>query len=126
MILLKGTDSLYTIFHSLATRRNVTYTVFTICRRSGRFLIDKDDVLGYNEENSHQGDENMEITVNTTMGEMLEYDMGIAYVLMQCGMHCVGCPSSIGESLEEACAVHGLNPEDVLAQINAYLSSRDA
>ena len=46
----------------------------------------------------------MEITVNTTMGEMLEYDMGIAYVLMQCGMHCVGCPSSIGESLEEACA----------------------
>ena len=31
----------------------------------------------------------LEITVNTTMGEMLEYDMGIAYVLMQAGMHCV-------------------------------------
>ena len=68
----------------------------------------------------------LEITVNTTMGEMLEYDMGIAYVLMQCGMHCVGCPSSIGESLEEACMVHGLNSEDVLAQINEYLASRDA
>ena len=65
-------------------------------------------------------------TVNTTMGEMLEYDMGIAYVLMQCGMHCVGCPSSIGESLEEACIVHGLNADDVLAQINEYLASRDA
>ena len=68
----------------------------------------------------------MEITTSTTMGEMLEYDMGIAYVLMQCGMHCVGCPSSIGESLEEACAVHGLEPEAVLAEINNYLASRDA
>ena len=74
----------------------------------------------------HQGDEIMEITVQTTMGEMLEYDMGIAYILMQCGMHCVGCPSSIGESLEEACAVHGLNPDDVLASIQEYLDSRDA
>ena len=68
----------------------------------------------------------LEITVNTTMGEMLDYDMGIAYGLMQCGMHYVGCPSSIGESLEEACMVHGLNSEDVLAQINEYLASRDA
>ena len=42
----------------------------------------------------------MQITKETTMGQMLEYDMGIAYILMQCGMHCVGCPSSIGESLE--------------------------
>ena len=67
----------------------------------------------------------MEITKATTMGEMLEYDMGIAYILMQCGMHCVGCPSSIGESLEEACAVHGLNPDDVLEQINNYLENRD-
>ncbi len=68
----------------------------------------------------------MEITKATTMGEMLEYDMGIAYVLMQCGMHCVGCPSSIGESLEEACAVHGLEPEAVLAEIQDYLANRDA
>ena len=68
----------------------------------------------------------MEITKETTMGQMLEYDMGIAYILMQCGMHCVGCPSSIGESLEEACAVHGLDPEDVLASIQEYLDSREA
>lgn len=44
----------------------------------------------------------MEITKQTTMGEMLDYDRGIAYVLMQSGMHCVGCPSSIHESLEDA------------------------
>lgn len=63
----------------------------------------------------------MEITKDTTMGEMLRYDMGIAGVLMQCGMHCVGCPSSIGESLEMACMVHGLDVDQVLADIQAYL-----
>ena len=66
----------------------------------------------------------MEITKETTMGQMLEYDMGIAYVLMQCGMHCVGCPSSIGESLEEACIVHGLDADMVMEQIREYLDSR--
>lgn len=66
----------------------------------------------------------MEITKQTTMGEMLEYDMGIAAVLMQSGMHCVGCPSSIGESLEDACAVHGLDAEEVLKSIKEYLSQK--
>lgn len=55
----------------------------------------------------------MEITNQTTIGEMLEYDRGIAYVLMQSGMHCVGCPSSINETLEQACAVHGLDADTV-------------
>ena len=66
----------------------------------------------------------MEITKETLIGEMLESDMGIAYVLMQCGMHCVGCPSSVGESLEEACAVHGLDVDVVLGSIQEYLQSR--
>ena len=65
----------------------------------------------------------MEITKDTLIGEMLEQDMGLAYILMQCGMHCVGCPSSIGESLEEACAVHGLDVEAVLAAIKEYQAS---
>ena len=66
----------------------------------------------------------MEITKATTMGEMLQYDMGIAYVLMEAGMHCVGCPSSIGESLEEACMVHGLNADEVMANIQEYLTAK--
>ena len=65
----------------------------------------------------------MEITKATTMGEML-HDMGIAYVLMEAGMHCVGCPSSIGESLEEACMVHGLNADEVMANIQEYLNAK--
>lgn len=64
----------------------------------------------------------MEITKQTTMGEMLEYDIGIANILTQSGMHCVGCPSSIGESLEQACAVHGLDVEKVLQSITEYIS----
>ena len=65
----------------------------------------------------------MEITKETLIGDMLQYDMGIAYVLMQCGMHRVGCPSSIGESLEEACIVHGMDVDAVLEQIREYQAS---
>ena len=63
-------------------------------------------------------------TKKTTMGEMLDYDRGIAYVLMQSGMHCVGCPSSIHESLEDACAVHGLDVDKVFSAIQEYLNSK--
>ena len=68
----------------------------------------------------------MKITKQTTMGEMLDYDMGIAYILMQSGMHCVGCPSSIGESLEQACEVHGLDADEVLQSITDYLATKKA
>ena len=66
----------------------------------------------------------MEITKQTTMGEMLQYDAGIAYILMQSGMHCVGCPSSIMESLEDACLVHGLDSDEVLKSIQDYLATK--
>ncbi len=66
----------------------------------------------------------MQITKQTTMGEMLTYDRGIAMVLMQAGMHCIGCPSSIHESLEEACMVHGIDCDEVLANIQKYLDSK--
>ena len=65
----------------------------------------------------------MEITKETTMGQMLEFDRGIAYILMRSGMHCVGCPSSIHESLEEACAVHGLEVDAVLQSLRDYLAN---
>ena len=66
----------------------------------------------------------MEITKQTTMGDMLEYDRGIGGVLMESGMHWVGCPASINESLEEACAVHGLDSDTVLKSILDYLDSK--
>ena len=66
----------------------------------------------------------MTITKDMTMGEILSYDIGIARVLMMCGMHCVGCPSSIGESLEAACAVHGIEVDEVLEAIHAYVEAK--
>ena len=50
-----------------------------------------------------------EITKNTTIGEALRINPDIAPVLMEIGMHCLGCPSAQGESLEEAAMVHGLD-----------------
>lgn len=68
----------------------------------------------------------MEITKQSVMGDMLKYDIDIAYVLMEAGMHCVGCPASIGESLEEACEVHGLDADEVLQKIKDYLAEKAA
>lgn len=66
----------------------------------------------------------MEITKSTIIGDMLKFDQGIAMVLMQAGMHCVGCPASAGESLEEACMVHGLNADEVLKAVNDYVANK--
>ena len=67
----------------------------------------------------------MEITKQTTMGEMLQYDRGIAYILMQSGMHCVGCSAARGESIEAACAVHGTNADELVEKLNAYFASKN-
>ncbi len=67
----------------------------------------------------------MAITKQTLIGEMLQMDIGIAAILMNAGMHCVGCPSSAMESLEEACMVHGImDTDDLVAQINTYLANK--
>ena len=64
------------------------------------------------------------ITKEMTMGELLSIDRGVAVVLMNAGMHCIGCPSSIGESLEEACMVHGVEVDGLLKNINEYFANK--
>ena len=64
------------------------------------------------------------ITKEMTMGELLSIDRGVAVVLMNAGMHCIGCPSSIGESLEEACIVHGIEVDELLKNINEYFANK--
>ena len=59
------------------------------------------------------------------IGEILQLDPNMAGVLMASGVHCVGCPSSQAESLEEASMVHGLPVDLVVARLNAYLESVD-
>ncbi len=60
-----------------------------------------------------------QISKDTTIGEALRINPNIAPVLMEIGMHCLGCPSAQGESLEEAAMVHGIAVDDLMAKINA-------
>lgn len=64
------------------------------------------------------------VTKDMIIGELIMIDKGIIPILMQAGMHCIGCPSSQGETLEEACMVHGMDSEDLLKDINDYLASK--
>lgn len=60
-----------------------------------------------------------EITKETTIGEALMLNPAIAPVLLSIGMHCLGCPASQGETLEEAAMVHGIDIDVLMAQIKA-------
>lgn len=59
------------------------------------------------------------ITKDMTIGEILRTNPDVAPILMEAGMHCLGCPSAQGESLEEAAMVHGINVEDLMKAIEA-------
>lgn len=65
----------------------------------------------------------MEINKNMTIGELLMVNDNIAPILMRAGMHCLGCPSSQMETLEEACMVHGIDCDVLVSQINEILSA---
>jgi len=64
----------------------------------------------------------MTVTKDMTIGEVIRIDQNIIAILMGFGMHCIGCPSAQGESLEEACIVHGFDVDDLVNKINEYLS----
>ncbi len=63
------------------------------------------------------------ITKDTTIGEALMINADIAPVLMEIGMHCLGCPSAQGETLEEAAMVHGIEIEELMGKINAVVGA---
>lgn len=64
-----------------------------------------------------------QINKQMTIGELLTVDERIAPVLMEAGMHCLGCPSAQGESLEEAAMVHGIDADLLETKINALLGA---
>lgn len=63
-----------------------------------------------------------QITKGTTIGELLSMEPNAAAILMRAGMHCIGCPSSQGETLEEAALVHGFEADILVQQINDFLN----
>ncbi len=66
----------------------------------------------------------MQISKDMLIGELIQVDEGIIPILLSVGMHCIGCPSAQGESLDEACMVHGLDTDVVVASINEYLATK--
>ena len=64
----------------------------------------------------------MTITKDSLIGDVLEYDVDTAPFFFEIGMHCLGCPASRGETVEQACAVHGNDPDELVKKINALLS----
>ncbi|MCL1987725.1 MAG: DUF1858 domain-containing protein [Firmicutes bacterium] len=70
----------------------------------------------------------MAVTKDMTIGEILRKDEtnGIAMILMRSGMHCVGCPSARGESLEQAGMVHSIDSDALVEEINLYLQTAAA
>ena len=71
-----------------------------------------------------QDTEVKQVSKETLIGELLQIDQDIAPILFGIGMHCLGCPASQMESLEEAAMVHGINPEDLVDEINNFLASK--
>lgn len=60
----------------------------------------------------------MKFSKETKIGEILEQAPEKAEILLSAGMHCLGCPASQAETLEEACMVHGIDVEEVLKELN--------
>lgn len=66
------------------------------------------------------------ITKDMTIGELLQINEGLAPVLVAGGMHCIGCPSSQMETVEEAAQVHRIETELLLARLNAFLEALES
>ena len=56
------------------------------------------------------------VTKDTMIGDLLQIDQNVAPLLLNIGMHCLGCPSSQMETIEEAAMVHGLDPDDLVVE----------
>ena len=64
------------------------------------------------------------VTKDTIISEVLRIDRGTAPFFLEIGMHCLGCPSASGETIEQACEVHGVDANELLSKINSYLDGK--
>ena len=66
----------------------------------------------------------MQATKDMLIQQVIELDEGTAEILMNAGMHCLGCAMAHGETIEQACAVHGIDVDQLIGEINAYLAAK--
>ena len=67
-----------------------------------------------------------QVTRETIIGDTLDMDQTTAPYFMEIGMHCLGCPASRGESIEEACEVHGVDCDELIEKLNEHLAAKKA
>jgi hybrid cluster-associated redox disulfide protein len=65
-----------------------------------------------------------QVTKDMIISDILKLDKGTIPILLNSGMHCLGCPSSSGESLEDACAIHGIDADELVKKLNNYLATK--
>ena len=63
------------------------------------------------------------ITKDSIIGDILDMDRNTAPYFLEIGLHCLGCPASRGETLEQACMVHGTNVDELVAKLNAHFGN---
>lgn len=61
------------------------------------------------------------VTKDTIIGDIMDYDVSTAEYFMEMGMHCLHCPSARGETLGQACDVHGVDVEEMIEKLNAHI-----
>ena len=66
----------------------------------------------------------VEIQKDTIIGDILDIAPETAPIFLAIGMHCLGCPASRGETVEEACMVHGVDPDELLAELNKKIAEK--
>ena len=66
----------------------------------------------------------MIVTKDSIIGDVLDFNPGTAQFFFAIGMHCLGCPASRGETVEMACAVHGVDCDELLTKINTFLKNK--
>ena len=64
----------------------------------------------------------MTVTKDSIIGDVLDFNRDTAPFFLEMGMHCLGCPASRGETIEEACQVHGTDADALVAKLNAYFA----
>ncbi len=65
-----------------------------------------------------------QVNKNTIIGDILDVDVDCAPYFLEIGMHCLGCPASRGETIAEACEVHGTNADELVEKLNKYFAEK--
>ncbi|NCB05481.1 MAG: DUF1858 domain-containing protein [Clostridia bacterium] len=64
----------------------------------------------------------MTVTKQSVIGDILDFDQTTGKYFIEIGMHCLGCPGARSESIEDACAAHGTNADELVKKLNAHLA----